>query len=685
LIFPKSIPLLLILAPFILLSDDKVIEIIGKSDNSQKNSGTVKTDPTGFTDVINKENFKGRYTNLTDILERETGVRIRRYGGLGSYSTLSIRGSNSNQVKIYIDGIPLNNSEGGEVNLSDLSFDNLDSIEIYKSGASSGFSSSAIGGSVNLVTEKSKGKRKSRIGLAGGSFNTIKTNISHSDSIESVQYGVFLQREKSDQNFLFQSDNGTPVLNEWDDKLERRKNAYFDRTNFTGNLTFKIRDTSISFLNDFNYRVNGLPGPVGNQSEKVYRKYLRNTTGLSTSTKGLIWENLTLNTRLFYTGAKDQLFDSKQEFSYGNPNSLANIQQFGFHFMPTISILNYNQIIRFLIGEEKETFIRDKRNPLDQIVDRSTKKFRSHTILQVQDEIRLFQSKLILLPTVQKEFYKDRFNEIQDLPTLYNTLLTNYRLPSTFTSTEYNNYRFGALYKLIKTDEYLLTMKGNISNEFRMPLFVEIFGERGSIIGNSSLKPEKSVNRDFGFTLSNESKNISLLSSLSLFQKKIYDMILMIPNSQFTLRPENIDSADIRGLELGIKSVFYQTIKVQSNYTYQRAINTSNVSYLNGKYLPLRPLHEWLGLISYMRNNFEVGGEAVFIGASFRDRTNEYYNFQEGRWIYNTFFHYSLKESPDKELSLGIEIKNILDFKTFDIVGYPLPGRFISFNISYLF
>ena len=88
-------------------------------------------------------------SNTVEVIGKSTE------SGLGSYSTLSIRGSNANQVRIYVDGVPLNNAQGGEVNLSDLSFDNLEKIEIYKSGSSPGFSGSAIGGTVNLVTSKS--------------------------------------------------------------------------------------------------------------------------------------------------------------------------------------------------------------------------------------------------------------------------------------------------------------------------------------------------------------------------------------------------------------------------------------------------------------------------------------------------------------------------------------------------
>jgi iron complex outermembrane recepter protein len=664
--------------------EPKPLEVIG----THKSIGGIKSDLTGFSETIKAEEFRGRYTNLTDILEREAGLKIRRFGGLGSYSTLSIRGSNANQVRIYVDGIPLNNSQGGEVNLSDLGFDQLDKIEIHKSGLASGFSHSAIGGTVNLLTNQTEPKKVSRVSVGAGSFQTFKLNGFYSNFTEKSRYSVFVQKEKSDQNFIFKSDNGTPVFYTYDDKDTRRKNAQFDRYNFTTKFSYDLSEsTTLHLLNDFNTRTNGIPGPGSNQTEKVNREYYRNTTGLSTNTKSLFQENISLNTRLYYTGERDHLFDPLQEFSSGTPNSRANIQNYGFHFLPTISLLKYKQIIKILLSNERESFIRDKRNRYDEIIEKSTKKFRNHTTFQIQDEIRVFKDDFILIPVVQSEIFLDRFNETPSLPDTYSSLSSEYKLPSPSRRTEFLNSRLGAIYHFFKSSTQTLSIKGNVSKENRIPLFSEFFGERGSILGNTALRPEKSQNRDIGIVWEKKEKQYRGTSTLSLFEKRIQDMILFIPNSQFSLRPENVDSATITGLEWSSKLQFLENWKLISNYTYQRAINTSDISYLNGKYLPLRPMHEWFGSLSYRFHKLEVGGEINFIGASFRDRTNEYVNYQEARWIYNGFFQYTaIKDTQlNRELMIGLDIRNLLDYRTYDIIGYPLPGRNFYLTLSGVF
>jgi len=649
------------------------VEVIGKKDESTyQRMSSVKQDPSGYTNVVYADDFKGKYVSLADVLEREAGVRVRRFGGLGSYSTLSIRGTNANQVKIYIDGIPLENAQGGEINLADLGFDNLERIEIYKSGQASGFSGSAIGGSVNLITVKGKQQPTSRVSLAFGSFKTFKVTSFKSDNLNSLQYSLFAQKEKSDQDFVFRNDNGTPLFNTVDDKDTKRKNAWFDRYNLLGTLRYEKNNTQITFINDFNYRMNGIPGVGSNQTEKVKRKYTRNTSIFSTHTKAFFLEKINLDTKTYYTGARDHLFDPQSEFSSGTPNSLAEIQQYGFHLLPSIYLLEYYQVLKFLLALERETFRRDERDKFDRVQDKSTRKFRHHTTFQISDEIKLFKNKFFLTPLIQKEIFIDRFNEQLNE---YNFFA--YEFPKSKRVYDFNIYKMGIGWIFFQNQNFQWTFKTNASRDQRMPTFLELFGERGSILGNTTLKPEKARSYDFGIVTDYKSSEIQMNHTYTLFSKRLEDMILFVPNSQFSLRPENIDSAWIRGFEWSFKINLKKAWKFQSNYTYQKATNTSETIYLKGKYLPLRPLHEWTGTFSYkfLKQNLEIGYEPVFIGAAYRDRTNEYSNYQPARWIQNLFFYWEFIKEEEKEFSLSLDLRNIMDVRAFDFVGYPLPGR----------
>jgi iron complex outermembrane receptor protein len=49
-------------------------------------------DPSAFATVIDARDYDERFATVEEVLEQTPGVRIRRFGGLGSYSTASIRG-----------------------------------------------------------------------------------------------------------------------------------------------------------------------------------------------------------------------------------------------------------------------------------------------------------------------------------------------------------------------------------------------------------------------------------------------------------------------------------------------------------------------------------------------------------------------------------------------------------------
>ena len=59
-------------------------------------------EPSAFSTVIDARQYDDRFATVEELLGQVPGVRVRRFGGLGSYSTASIRGSKSEQVLVGI-------------------------------------------------------------------------------------------------------------------------------------------------------------------------------------------------------------------------------------------------------------------------------------------------------------------------------------------------------------------------------------------------------------------------------------------------------------------------------------------------------------------------------------------------------------------------------------------------------
>jgi iron complex outermembrane receptor protein len=651
-----------------------VVEVVGRRK--------TLADQSASTSVVRLAENEGRSNTLEDVLHKETSVRVRRYGGPGSQADISIRGANANQTNLYLDGIPLNNAVYGSGSLSDFNLDGMESVEIYRSGQANALSGSAIGGSVNLVPSM-RGKG-TKIGLRGGTEKTIDGFFEHNYAQESEdaarRRSLMLAGHagRSDQDYKFRNNNGTPVLNEWDDFDDRRSNAWFRNAGFTGYGLAGFGNTDLKILDDFTWRNHGVPGPGSRQAEKTERHLLRNTVGIGQDTRGLGFDWLRLQSRAFYTYYREGFFDPKQEFANAAPNSDSVLKAYGVHVMPWFVLPGAHQVIRILLGEEREEYKREEKSRLDDRVQKVPGRFRSHSTAHIEDEFSFFQKRLAVIPSIRYEEYRDRFGEttVRSLAEITNPVKRriSYTSGSLFSSFTFYRDPLG---------EFLVRAGG--SKEKRVPLFLELFGESGSIVGNPDLRPERAESVEAGLEAQIKHADLPMTLGLTFFKKDIRDMILLVPNSQFSLRPENIDAADIRGVEMSARFFLRKRLRVFTNYTYQRAINKSAVSYLRDKYLPLRPLHDFHGGVDLVFPKWETGVEADFTGAVFRDRTNEYLSYQPGRWVYNAHVLLAPLGRGDRELLIGVEVKNILDERMEDVIGYPLPGRTLYGTISYRF
>ena len=105
--------------------------------------------------VIEAAAIERRQSNtVVDFLRNVPGVTITRNGGIGSTTSVFIRGAESDQTVALIDGVKLNDpsSPGGGFNFGNLLVGNIARIEVLRGSQSVLWGSQAIGGVVNLTT-----------------------------------------------------------------------------------------------------------------------------------------------------------------------------------------------------------------------------------------------------------------------------------------------------------------------------------------------------------------------------------------------------------------------------------------------------------------------------------------------------------------------------------------------------
>ena len=111
---------------------------------------------------------------VSDLLRQTPGVTVTRNGGIGTTTSVNIRGADSDQTVALIDGVKLNDpsSPGGGFNFGNLLVGNIARIEVLRGPQSVLWGSQAIGGVVNLITRQPTDDLSINVRGEGGSFGT---------------------------------------------------------------------------------------------------------------------------------------------------------------------------------------------------------------------------------------------------------------------------------------------------------------------------------------------------------------------------------------------------------------------------------------------------------------------------------------------------------------------------------
>lgn len=156
--------------------------------------------------VVTGEDFKTyHYSTLDDAFRSIPGVSVQQQGSYGKLSTLSIRGANSSQVLILVDGVRVASPTVGQTDLSDISPDLIERIEVIRGPQSTLYGADAIGGVVNVITKKGAGPFSATVENMGGNFDTLHNQISLGGAYKIFNYS--LSGSHLESNGQFQNDN----------------------------------------------------------------------------------------------------------------------------------------------------------------------------------------------------------------------------------------------------------------------------------------------------------------------------------------------------------------------------------------------------------------------------------------------------------------------------------------------
>ncbi len=577
---------------------------------------------------------------ISEIISKSPGIFIYNYGGLGAMQTISLRGTNSSQTLILLDGVPVSSSQSGSFDLSTFPISFVESIEIVRGGLSGAVGSSALAGAVNISLEIPQ-EPSINISQSIGSFNEYNSSFGGNFLIGTSRNAVNFEISSTDGKYPF-------AFNQFGEtKTIMRSNADFTNVSISlsnnsnaGNFSLKshvlARNTS-----------RGTPGAVlQGRIERAQARLDERESIFTTHALGNIFGKWILKSSamLKFSELMYKDDDMPSNNSLGTRNLfISRDASANATIIYPDSLLNMQFALALAYSDLRGTM-------LDPAAGDYARRLNPNISFSLDRKFKTDFSDFILLGGLRQDFFTD--NHPAFSPYIGVNINLNY-LP--------------------------VSAKFQISNNFRMPNFNEMYYLN---YGTSNLKPEKSLSTNFAIAFFPFSW-INL--EASLYQINTRNQIVAVPKSPVAWSAQNIDYVTSQGFELSvftdIPTIFIE--KAGFDWSLQNAKNQTKESIYKGKILPFSPQEIFR---SYIILNFDVV------------RINWNLNYSSFRYLQaDNDANYILPSNIIMDISLAapivlfennfllkFQIKNLANEKYMVIKNYPMPGRqfIVSFNYN---
>ena len=223
--------------PVTLLRGQRVRQNITISPETQQldevtvvSTGVSRLKRSAFNAVaVDTKELQNTTKNLSDALAKALGMKLRESGGVGSDMQLMLDGFSGKHVKVFIDGVP-QEGVGSSFGLNNIPVNFADRIEVYKGVVPVGFGTDAIGGVINIVTNKKRCRWFLDASYSYGSFNTHKSNVNFGQTFKNgFTYEINAFQNYSDNDYHIEA----PVEDFETGRIDRDKKVRVKRFNDT--------------------------------------------------------------------------------------------------------------------------------------------------------------------------------------------------------------------------------------------------------------------------------------------------------------------------------------------------------------------------------------------------------------------------------------------------------------------
>ncbi len=562
---------------------------------------------------------------VLDVLRNVPGLDVIQTGSRGNSTSVFIRGSESDQVLVLVDGVEVNSTTQGSFNFAHLTTENVERIEVLRGAGGTLYGSKAIGGVINIITKAGKGNTEVSISSEGGNGHTHRQVLALKGGTEKVGYYFSASRLETDGFHRFNDDY---------QNLNTSVRLDYNLTEDSAlKGIFHFVKTDLGLFNSNNF-IAGATDPNARQALTQYLGKLewqqRIQQGWNYRISGSIFKEHIKNSDDPELGSFDTRTRSR--------------------FRPQIGTAEMQTNYRF--GEWSTTTLgvefKRRKASTSSGINRAIRDMGYY----LQEQIRLFDDRLILIPGI-------RLDDHQAFGTEWS--------PS-----------FSAAYLFRETGSKI---KWGYAEGFRAPTLNELFFPPGfgcAAFGNPDLGPEKSWELNLGVEQTLFSDRVRL--GATYFHREVDDLIGTGPTPDptdpaFCVRAENTGQARFDGVEWEVKVKILPGLLARANYTYL------DWDTEDGR-LPRRSRHRGNVNVNYIYRGFQINLDTIIVGR--RDDRDSISGADISKSSYTRFdlassYALPIRMSLVKGLSLFGKIENLFNKKYEEADGFRArPLNFLA-------
>jgi outer membrane cobalamin receptor len=645
----------------------------------------------GFVSRATIEDAPREITDAASLIESMPGVHVRRLGADDSFSTLSIRGTGSTQVAVYLAGVPLTGGADPSLDLATLPLWPGARARVFRSFAPAALGRGSLGGTLVLDAPSPRAPQSTEVWAAAGSFGSRRLRIGDvRGEPDGVRIATGFSASRSDDDFSYLDPNASLHGH---DVFVTRDNAGHAGANALASIAIPVglgrkaagdgnENGALTVTTLAQIRRQQLPGTISHPTPFQRLDSNRLLAALE----------LTLPAGSGAFGVR----------GWGRREGLM-VHDTATEAQTTAGPTSTDDAILAIGGSLGWRGRPTEATTLDARVDGSAERFlpgtwigatqppgarRTNAGIAVDTTLRAAQS-LTLAASARSDAWFDSSDERPD--------------PGT-TSELRPTGNLGA--ELVLGPVTIASHGGVLA---RPPSFVERFGNRGSFIGDPLLKPESATTIDLGASFTKKLGRVKLHLEAATFATFAEDLIVFVPVSAYgRAKAVNIGRGRILGTESEARASAYG-FDLRLSHTALATANESECRFVarvcERPPLPGRPQNDFVGDLSYT-----IGALRLRYGI---DVVTGIYKDQQGtlvvpdRVLHSTGARLEVPRATG--LSLSLDVRNLFDLRVAEYAGvgvlgggaagnagivrapigdaldYPIPGRRILFSARWVF